>query len=184
MSEGRQLFGTLLFPPLNRLRDLLNLSFFAFTATPKFKTKVFFDEPGEDGQSPFHLYSMRQAIEENFIMDVLENYTCYKRYYELVQAIATDPEVPRRKAARALARFVDLHPYNISQKVEIIVEHFRKNTFHKIGGRAKAMVVTSSREHVVRYKLAFDKYLQEKGYRDIKTLVLTFENNLSAMSEV
>ncbi|MEM6252195.1 MAG: DEAD/DEAH box helicase family protein [Cyanobacteria bacterium P01_D01_bin.156] len=148
-----------------------NLSFFAFTATPKFKTKVFFDEPGEDGQSPFHLYSMRQAIEEKFIMDVLENYTCYKRYYELVQAAVNDPEVPRRKAARALARFVDLHPYNIAQKVEIMVEHFRKNTFHKIGGRAKAMVVTNSREHVVRYKLAFDKYIQEKGYKDIKTLV-------------
>ena len=149
----------------------LNLSFFAFTATPKFKTKVFFDEPGEDGESPFHLYSMRQAIEEGFIMDVLENYTCYKRYYELVQAAISDPEVPRRKAARALARFVDLHPYNIRQKVEIIVEHFRNHTFHKIGGKAKAMVVTSSREHVVRYKLAFDKYLIEKGYRDIKTLV-------------
>ncbi|MEM9008857.1 MAG: type I restriction endonuclease [Cyanobacteria bacterium P01_F01_bin.86] len=148
-----------------------NLSFFAFTATPKFKTKVFFDEPGEDGQSPFHLYSMRQAIEEKFIMNVLENYTCYKRYYALVQAVVDDPEVPRHKAARALARFVDLHPYNIAQKVEIMVEHFRNHTFHKIGGRAKAMVVTNSREHVVRYKLAFDKYIQEKGYKDIKTLV-------------
>ena len=148
-----------------------NLSFFAFTATPKFKTKVYFDEPGEDGQSPFHLYSMRQAIEERFIMDVLQNYTCYKRYYELNQAAANDPDVPRRKTARALARFVDLHTYNLSQKVEIMVEHFRAHTRHKLGGRAKAMVVTRSREQVVRYKLAFDNYLKDKGYTHIKTLV-------------
>jgi type I restriction enzyme, R subunit len=161
----------------NLLREQLkrtkqaNLSFFAFTATPKYKTKIVFDEPGEDGQSPFHLYSMRQAIEEGFIMDVLENYTCYKRYYELIKTIADDPDVPRRKTARALARFVDLHDHNITQKVEIIVEHFRNHTLHKIGGRAKAMVVTQSREHAVRYKLAFDKYLKEKGYREIKSLV-------------
>lgn len=148
-----------------------NLSFFAFTATPKFKTKMVFDEPGEDGQSPFHLYSMRQAIEEEFIMNVLENYTWYKRYYQLIQTVEDDPAVPRRKTARALARFVDLHDHNIAQKVEIIVEHFRNHTIHKIGGRAKAMVVTNSREHAVRYKLAFDKYLKEKGYFGIKSLV-------------
>lgn len=148
-----------------------NLSFFAFTATPKYKTKLFFDEPGEEGQSPFHLYSMRQAIEEEFIMNVLESYACYKRYYELIKKIEDDPEVPRRKTARALARFVDLHDHNITQKVEIIIEHFRNHTIHKIGGRAKAMVVTNSREHAVRYKLAFDQYLQEKGYIGIKSLV-------------
>ncbi|PZD73693.1 Type-1 restriction enzyme R protein [Acaryochloris thomasi RCC1774] len=161
----------------NLLREQLkrtkqpNLSFFAFTATPKFKTLAVFDEPGDSGQSPFHLYSMRQAIEENFIMDVLAHYACYQRYYELVQAIEEDPEVPRRKAARALARFVDLHDYNIAQKVEIMVEHFRTHTRHKIGGRAKAMVVTSSREHAVRYKLAFDQYIKDKGYTDVKSLV-------------
>lgn len=148
-----------------------NLSFFAFTATPKFKTKMVFDEPGEDGQSPFHLYSMRQAIEEGFIMDVLANYTCYKRYYHLIQTIEDDPKVPRRKAARALARFIDLHDHNITQKVEVIVEHFRSHTIHKIGGRAKAMVVNNSREHAVRYKQAFDKYIKEKGYFGIKSLV-------------
>lgn len=148
-----------------------NLSFFAFTATPKFKTKMVFDEPGEDGQSPFHLYSMRQAIEEGFIMDVLQSYTHYQRYYELIQTVEDDPTVPRRKTARALARFVDLHDHNIAQKVEIIVEHFRNHTIHKIGGRAKAMVVTNSREHAVRYKLAFDKYIKEKGYFGIKSLV-------------
>jgi type I restriction enzyme, R subunit len=148
-----------------------NISFFAFTATPKYKTKLVFDEPGEDGTSPFHLYSMRQAIEEGFILDVLENYICYQRYYELIETAAHDPEVPRRQAARALARFIDLHEYNIRQKVEIIIEHFRAHTRHKIGGRAKAMVVTSSREHAVRYKLEFDKYLKTKGYTDIKSLV-------------
>ncbi|MCB0113399.1 MAG: type I restriction endonuclease subunit R [Caldilineaceae bacterium] len=148
-----------------------NLSYFAFTATPKYKTLTVFDEPGEDGKSPFHRYSMRQAIEEGFILDVLDNYTTYQRYYELVQQVEDDPEVPRRKAARALARFVDMHDYNIAQKVEVIVEHFRTHTRHRIGGRAKAMVVTSSREHAVRYKLGFDRYLKERGYTDIKTLV-------------
>lgn len=148
-----------------------NLSFFAFTATPKFKTLCVFNEPGPDGNAPFHHYSMRQAIEEGFIHDVLANYTCYKRYYKLIQKIEDDPEVPRRKAARALARFVEFHDYEIAQKVEVIVEHFRTHTRHKIGGRAKAMVVTGSREHAVRYKLGFDKYIKEKGYTDVKSLV-------------
>jgi len=155
-----------------------NLSFFAFTATPKFKTLAVFDEPGENGTSPFHLYSMRQAIEEGFILDVLQGYTCYKRYYQLIRTVEDDPELPRRKAARALARYVDLHNYNITQKVEIIVEHFRTHTRHKIGGQAKAMVVTGSREHAVRYKLAFDSYLKAKKYHDIKTLV-AFSGELS-----
>lgn len=148
-----------------------NLSYFAFTATPKFKTLAVFDEPGPTGTAPFHHYSMRQAIEEGFIHDVLENYTCYKRYYKLIQKVEQDPEVPRRKAAKALARFVAFHDYEIAQKVEVIVEHFRTHTRHKIGGRAKAMVVTGSREHAVRYKLGFDKYIKEKGYTDVKSLV-------------
>jgi len=148
-----------------------NLSFFAFTATPKFKTLCVFNEPGPDGKAPFHQYSMRQAIEEGFIHDVLAHYTCYKRYYKLIQKVEDDPEVPRRKAARALARFVEFHDYEIAQKVEVIVEHFRTHTRHKIGGRAKAMVVTGSREHAVRYKLGFDKYIKDKGYTDVKSLV-------------
>lgn len=148
-----------------------NLSFFAFTATPKFKTLAVFNEPGSNGKAPFHHYSMRQAIEEGFIHDVLAHYTCYKRYYKLIQKIEQDPEVPRRKAARALARFVEFHDYEIAQKVEVIVEHFRTHTRHKIGGRAKAMVVTGSREHAVRYKLGFDKYIKDKGYTDVKSLV-------------
>lgn len=148
-----------------------NLSFFAFTATPKYKTMAAFDEPGADGQPPFHLYSMRQAIEEGFIHDVLKGYTCYARYYHLLQKAEDDPTVPRRKAARALARFVDMHDFNLTQKVEVIVEHFRTHSRHKIGGRAKAMVVTGSREHAVRYKLAFDAYLKKQNYADIKSLV-------------
>lgn len=148
-----------------------NLSFFAFTATPKFKTLAVFNEPGPDGQAPFHHYSMRQAIEEGFIHDVLAHYTCYRRYYRLIQKAESDHDVPRRKAARALARFVEFHDYEIAQKVEVIVEHFRTHTRHKIGGRAKAMVVTGSREHAVRYKLGFDKYIMDKGYIDVKSLV-------------
>jgi len=149
-----------------------NISFFAFTATPKYKTLEVFGEPGADGKPrPFHLYSMRQAIEEGFILDVLASYTTYKTYYRLIKSIENDPEVDKRKAARALARFMSLHPHNIAQKTEVMVEHFRHFTMHKIGGKAKAMVVTSSRLHAVRYKQAFDRYIAEKGYQGIKTLV-------------
>ncbi len=149
-----------------------NISFFAFTATPKYKTLEVFGQPGPVGKpAPFHLYSMRQAIEEGFILDVLRNYTTYKTYYRLIKSIEDDPKVDKRKAARALARFMSLHPHNIAQKTEVMVEHFRHFTMHKIGGKAKAMVVTSSRLHAVRYKQAFDKYIAEKGYTGIKTLV-------------
>lgn len=159
------------------LREMLkrprqpNISFFAFTATPKFKTLAVFNEPSEDGHAPFHHYSMRQAIEEGFIKDVLANYTTYKTYYGLVKSAEDDPEVPKKKAVREMTKFMSLHPYNIAQKVELITEHFRNFTRHKIGGRAKAMVVTGSRLHAVRYKLAFDSYIKDKGYTDIKTLV-------------
>jgi type I restriction enzyme R subunit len=149
-----------------------NISFFAFTATPKYKTLEVFGTPGADGKpTPFHLYSMRQAIDEGFILDVLQNYTTYKTYYRLIKSIEDDPQVDKRKAARALARFMSLHPHNIAQKTEVMVEHFRHFTMHKIGGKAKAMVVTSSRLHAVRYKQAFDKYIKDKGYTGIKTLV-------------
>ena len=149
-----------------------NISFFAFTATPKYKTLEVFGTAGVDGKpQPFHLYSMRQAIEEGFILDVLRNYTTYKSYYRLIKSIEDDPRVDKRKAARALARFMSLHPHNIAQKTEVMIEHFRHFTMHKIGGKAKAMVVTSSRLHAVRYKQAFDRYIAEKGYVGIKTLV-------------
>ncbi len=148
-----------------------NLSFFAFTATPKYKTKVLFDEPGPNGESPFHLYSMKQAIEEGFIMDVLENYTTYKRYFGLIKQVEDDPEVPKKKAAKALTQFMELHPANIDQVISVIIEHFRRSVMHEIGGRAKAMVVTGSRLQAVKYKLAFDQYIKDRGYEGIKSLV-------------
>ena len=143
-----------------------NLSFFAFTATPKHKTLAVF---GRDGR-PAHRYTMRQAIEEEFILDVLKHYTTYETYFKLLKACEDDPNVERKKAARALARFMSLHPHNIAQKTEVMVEHFQAVTRHKIGGRAKAMVVTGSRLEAVRYKQSFDRYIQEKGYA-IKSLV-------------
>jgi len=149
-----------------------NLSFFAFTATPKARTlEVFGVKDAEGKPAPFHLYSMRQAIEEGFIMDVLKNYTTYKTFFKLSKQIEDDPRINKKKASRAIARFVSLHPHNLAQKTEVIVEHFRQVTMKKIGGKAKAMVVTASRPHVVRYKQEFDRYLKEKGYNEIKTLV-------------
>ena len=149
-----------------------NISFFAFTATPKYKTLKIFGRPGPDGKElPFHLYSMRQAIEEGFILDVLKNYTTYKRYFKLIKAIEDDPQVVKSKAAAALARYVSLHPHEISQKIEIIIEHFRRHTKKLIGGRAKGMVVTRSRMHAERYRRAFDKYIADRGYKDIRALV-------------
>ena len=129
-----------------------NLSFFAFTATPKARTLELFGRRDGDGNAaPFHLYSMRQAIEEGFILDVLANYTTYATYWKVGKAVADDPEYDTRKARRSIARFVSLHPHNLAQKAEIIVEHFRAHTRHKIGGKGKAMVVTSSRLHAMRY---------------------------------
>jgi len=149
-----------------------NLSFFAFTATPKPKTLEVFGHRDAAGKPhPFHLYSMRQAIEEGFILDVLRNYTTYKSYYRLVKARENDPKVPKREAVKQLARFMSLHPHNIAQKTEVMVEHFRAKVRGKIGGRAKAMLVTSSRLHAVRYRQAFDKYIKEKGYTDVGVLV-------------
>ena len=159
------------------LRDALrrarqpNLSFFAFTATPKFRTKALFDEPGTSGASPFHEYTLRQAIEEGFVMDVLRNYTTYKRFFGLIKQIEDDPNVPRRKAAKALGGYLELHPVNIEQVVSVIVEHFRLYVMHELGGRAKAMVVTGSRLAAVRYKLAFDRYIRHHGYSGIRSLV-------------
>jgi type I restriction enzyme R subunit len=148
-----------------------NLSFFAFTATPKAKTLEVFGERDAEGKpTPFHLYSMRQAIEEGFILDVLKNYTTYKAFYRLIKAVEADPKVNKKQATSQLARFMSLHPHNIAQKTEVMVEHFRAKVRHKIGGKAKAMVVTSSRLHAVRYKQAFDKYISERGY-DIGVLV-------------
>jgi len=143
-----------------------NMSFFAFTATPKHKTLAIFGRGGE----PFHRYTMRQAIDEGFIEDVLKSYVTYKTFYKLAKKAVDDPNVERKKAARALSQFLKTHPHNIGQKTVVMVEHFNHFTRHKIGGHAKAMVVTGSRLEAVRYKLEFDRYIKEKNY-PIKSLV-------------
>ena len=149
-----------------------NLSFLAFTATPKGRTLELFGQrnPATDRHEPFHLYSMRQAIEERFIHDVLANYTTYETYFRLEKAITDDPAYATAKARRAIARFVTLHEHNLAQKAEIVVEHFRAHVGHKIAGAAKAMVVCSSREHAVRFWQALRAHVTDHGY-DLGVLV-------------
>jgi len=145
---------------------LTNVSTFAFTATPKPKTLELFGCKRPDGKfEPFSLYTMRQAIEEGFILDVLESYTTYKAYWNLLKKIKDDPRYDRTKATALLKSFVDLHEHTINKKVEIMVEHFVGQTMNRIGGRAKAMIVTRSRLHAVRYRRAVDAYLKSKGHR-------------------
>ena len=149
-----------------------NLSFFAFTATPKARTlELFGTKRADDTYGPFHLYSMKQAIDEGFILDVLKGYATYGSYWKIAAAAAEDPDVDKARAAAQLARFVSLHPTNLAQKAEVIVEHFRRHARRKIGGHARAMVVTRSRLHAVRYKRAIDAYIAEKRYDDVRTLV-------------
>jgi type I restriction enzyme R subunit len=157
-----------------------NLSYLAFTATPKTKTLELFGRLPKPDEAPsktnkpeaYHVYSMRQAIEEGFILDVLKNYTNYKVAYNLAMKIAgSDEEVESKKAKVKLNQWVRLHDYNISQKVQVIVEHFKDNVMGLLNGQAKAMVVTSSRKEAVRYKLGFDKYITEKGYQKIHAMV-------------
>ncbi len=157
-----------------------NLSYFAFTATPKTKTLELFGRTPNPDEAPskanlpeaYHVYSMRQAIEEGFILDVLKNYTNYKVAYNLALKIqGSDQEVDSKKAKVKLNQWVRLHDYNIAQKVQIIIEHFKDNVMGLLGGQAKAMVVTSSRKEAVRYKLGFDKYIAEKGYKKIHAMV-------------
>jgi type I restriction enzyme R subunit len=148
------------------------ISYIGLTATPRQVTLERFGVKEADGlPRPFHLYSMRQAIEEGFILDVLANYTTYRTFYRVEKAIRDDPEYDPARAKHAIARFVTLHPHNLAQRAEIVIEHFREHTRKKIGRRAKAMVVTSSRLHAVRTKLALDAYIAEKGYTDVRTLV-------------
>ncbi|UBU62005.1 DEAD/DEAH box helicase family protein [Acidithiobacillus ferrooxidans] len=149
-----------------------NLSFFAFTATPKGKTLELFGREGVSGKpEAFHTYSMRQAIEEGFILDVLRNYTTYSTWFKFVKTVEDDPAIPKKKGAKALAKFKELHQHNIEQKTEVIVEHFREHVRHQLGDRGKAMVVTASRIQAVRYKLAFERYLAENHLTDIRPLV-------------
>lgn len=149
-----------------------NISFFAFTATPRNVTLERFGIKGPDGlPHPFHLYSMRQAIEEGFILDVLQNYMTYKAYYQLEKAIEDDPELNGRRGQRKVARYASLHPTAIGQKVEIIVEHFRRHVMGELNGKAKAMIVTQSREHALRYFFGVRDYIASNSYGDLRALV-------------
>lgn len=149
-----------------------NLSFFAFTATPKAKTLEIFGEPYTDGSfHPFHTYSMRQAIEEGFILDVLENYTTYKMCYRIAMSTPDNPDVPTSKALKTIRRYEELHPHNLQQKAAIIVETFRDVTRKKIGGRGKMMLVTSSRLAAVRYFHEIKQYLEVNHYDDVEIMI-------------
>ena len=149
-----------------------NVSFFAFTATPKPTTLQLFGKVNTKGQrEAFHIYSMKQAIEEGFILDVLANYTTYDTFYHINKEIEEDPSCKTSDAKRQIARFVELHDTNISQRIEVIVEHFRTCVMAELGGMAKAMVITSSRQAAVKYRQALEKYISKKGYKDIHALV-------------
>lgn len=163
-----------------------NVSFFAFTATPKNTTLQLFGRDsavnGKTEKTAFHLYSMKQAIEEGFILDVLQNYVTYDTFYNLNKTIENDPLLQTNKAKRQIARFIQLHETNIAQRIEIIVEHFRSAVMHELDGQAKAMVVTESREGAVRYHKALGDYVKEKGYAGIKALI-AFSGKVSVDGE-
>lgn len=161
-----------------------NISFLAFTATPRNVTLERFGRIGSDAKPhPFHLYSMRQAIEEGFILDVLQNYMTYKAYYQLEKTIEDDPAFKGRKAQGRVARYASLHPTAIDQKVEVIVEHFRRHVASELGGQAKAMIVTQSREHALRYWQQLTRYIEDKGYNNLKALV-AFSGDLNVDGNV
>ena len=161
-----------------------NLSFFAFTATPKGRTLELFGvkNPATGKYEPFHLYSMRQAIQEGFILDVLANYVTYDTYFKIDKAITDDPELDSVRARSAIARFVSLHDSNLAQRAEVIIEHFRQHVRHRIGGRAKAMVVTASRLHALHYQRALEHYCREHGIGDVRSLV-AFSGSLTVDGE-
>lgn len=149
-----------------------NVSIFAFTATPKPTTLQLFGRVNAKGQyEAFHMYSMKQAIEEGFILDVLQNYITYDTFYRLNKEIEDDPELKTNEAKRQIARFVQLHETNISQRIEVIIEHFRQNVMQELNGQAKAMVITESRAGAVKYRQAFEDYIKRKGYTGLKALV-------------
>ncbi len=149
-----------------------NVSIFAFTATPKPTTLQLFGKVNAKGQrEAFHIYSMKQAIEEGFILDVLQNFTEYKTFYQINKEIEEDPHCKTVEAKRQIARFVELHETNIAQRIEVIIEHFRTTVMNELGGMAKAMVITQSRASAVKYRQAFEDYIQRKGYKNIHALV-------------
>lgn len=149
-----------------------NVSMFAFTATPKPTTLQLFGTLNDKGQrEAFHLYSMKQAIEEGFILDVLQNFTTYQTFYHINKEIEEDPKMQTVSAKRQIARFVELHETNISQRIEVIVEHFRTTVMSELDGHAKAMVITPSRAAAVKYRQALEEYCTKKGYTNIRALV-------------
>ena len=169
-------------------KDSSSLSFYAFTATPKVKTLEMFGVLPDPTQAPseinkpqaFHLYSMKQAIEEGFILDVLQGYTTYKLYYKLEHSGKTvDEEVESKRAKVKIAKWLNIHPHNIAQKIEIICEHFRTHIAHLLDGQAKAMVVTSSRQAAVRYKIAFDKYIKVHGIEEQMQAMVAFSGKIT-----
>lgn len=167
-----------------------NVSMFAFTATPKPTTLRMFGRLNTNGNyEAFHLYSMKQAIEEGFILDVLQNYTTYNTMFRINKEIKDDPELKTANAKRQIARFVELHDTNISQRVQIIIEHFKNHVMDGLKGQAKAMVVTSSRQAAVKYAKAFEDYINKRGYHDIRPLVafsgkVTLDNDKETYTEV
>lgn len=171
LDEASDEFDEELLKQMEKRRNTPNLSFFAFTATPKAKTLEMFGykDPSFGDFRPHHLYSMKQAIEEGFILDVLENYLTYPTYFKLVKTASDDPEFSEDKAKKVLRRFVELHPHAIAQKTSIILDHFMNSTRHKIKDHAKAMLVTSGRKEAVLYKLEFDRQIKSK-HLPIKTL--------------
>ena len=171
LDEAEDEFDEKLLKEMEKRRNTPNLSFFAFTATPKAKTLEMFGykDPTFGDFRPHHLYSMKQAIEEGFILDVLKNYLTYPTYFKLVKTVEDDPEFNEEKAKKVLRRFVELHPHAIQEKTAIILDHFMNSTRHKIKGKAKAMLVTSGRKEAVLYKLEFERQIRDKNL-PIKTI--------------
>ena len=170
-AEGLDEIDEEILKDIESSKNLKNVSFFAFTATPKNKTLEMFGREHTDGEFyPFHLYSMKQAIDEGFIIDVLKNYLSYETYFKLIKSVEDDPKYEQKKAKKLLRNFVEKHPVAITRKTDIILSHFMSSSLQKIGGKAKAMVVTRSRLHAVLYKKAIDKVIKEEGY-NIKALV-------------
>lgn len=171
LDEAEDEYDEELIELMEKRRKTPNLSFFAFTATPKAKTLEMFGykDPEFGDFRPHHLYSMKQAIEEGFILDVLQNYLTYPTYFKLIKTIEDDPEFNEEKAKKVLKRFVELHPHAIKEKTAIILDHFMNSTIHKIKGMAKAMLVTSGRKEAVLYKLEFNRQIKERKL-PIKTL--------------
>lgn len=172
VSEEEKSMGDIIEDEIARSGKQPNVSMIAFTATPKPTTLQLFGCLNEEGKKvAFDLYSMKQAIEEGFILDVLQNYVTYKTYFEINKAIEDDPELETIAAKRKIAKYIELHDTNIAQKVEIIIEHFKNRIMQELGGKAKAMVITSSRQAAVKYRNEFETYISKHGYTGIRALV-------------